>query len=82
MSLESNMKRCTDCDEPLPLDAFPPSAASKDGRHACCTECRRKRNSGAGGGDGTLGKQASEPPKKKTYRGVQGGMLLAGYVKW
>lgn len=81
MSLESNMKRCTDCDEPLPLDAFPSSAASKDGRRACCIECVRKRNSRAGGGDGELGAPSPVSSKQKAYRGVTGGPLLSGYVK-
>ena len=80
MSLESNMKRCTDCNEPLPLSAFPLSTASQDGRRSCCTECRRKRNSVVGGGDGALTREPLDFPKK-SYEGVQGGMLLAGYVK-
>jgi hypothetical protein len=75
MSLESNMKRCESCGEPLPLAAFAFAGAS---RAEICEFCVRKQNSRVGGADVA---PKSGPVQKKDYRGVRGGPLLSGYVK-
>lgn len=75
MSLESNMKRCEGCGEPLPLASFAPAAG---GRAEICEFCVRKRNSSVGGADMV---PKSGPAPKKGYHGVRGGPLLSGYVK-
>ena len=75
MSLESNMKRCADCGEPLPLTMFTTVAG---GRAESCESCVRKKNSRVGGADVA---PKSGPAPKKGYHGVRGGPLLSGYVK-
>lgn len=75
MSLESNMKRCEDCGEPLPLASF---ALAGTGRAEICEFCVRKKNSRVGGADVA---PKSSPIQKKGYHGVRGGLLLSGYVK-
>lgn len=37
------MKVCRGCQEPLPLDSFPPEKRTKDGRGATCRLCRSTR---------------------------------------
>ena len=42
-ALPEGHKRCPDCRQVLPIDAFPRSAASKDGHHSYCKPCHNFR---------------------------------------
>ena len=41
--LPTGWKRCPDCDEVQPLEAFPRNKRSKDGRHSYCKPCHNAR---------------------------------------
>ena len=57
---------CEDCGKVAPEDA------------PRCESCERKHKSRLDGSDPDVQKPAAPKP----YKGVRGGMLLAGYVKW
>lgn len=80
-TLETTMKRCDLCKEPLPLEAFAPRRGP-GGRKGTCLGCEKKIAASSIPDDGhSLPEGSALPEKQAAYRGVRGGMLLAGYVK-
>ena len=75
-TLETTMKRCAVCKEPLPLEAFAVGPGAR--RSVTCLGCEKK--TAAVSDDGYSVPQRKDAGKRRPYRGVTGGMLLAGYV--
>lgn len=85
MTLETEMKRCVDCNEPFALEAFYKCAASKDGRQSRCIVCDRKRRAARrlaqSGAIPVEEEPAVSADTTKPYQGISGGLLLFGYVR-
>jgi hypothetical protein len=75
-TLETTMKRCDLCKEPLPLEAFAVGPGAR--RSVTCLGCEKKATSTPD--DGYSVPQRKDTGRGRPYRGVTGGMLLAGYV--
>lgn len=74
-------KTCARCNESFPLDEFYANKLSKDGHQARCKSCSGSRRRQPKPEFFEPEPDAESPRKPYSYRGVTGGMLLAGYIK-